>query len=302
MKRTLFVLVVVVALTMSFGGVAYAVQGNSNYANPTPGQSPHGAYLDSTEKCRVCHAVHHPTGGGERLLRSTVTNACTYCHVSANFAIKTVYAEDAATNYSGADLSNAHSAAGGATCVGCHQVHAATNLVIPSSENAYAYSKLLRRPTGAGTYDVANSASVIADADSLQTGLTNKQATSAYCTQCHAYWNEAYDGDSHTMRAPAADYRGMGIAVATASSATCRDCHQGGVTDVDWDGSSDWVGKNAAGVNTTMTTAVGDLYQGANNWPHFVNGDRLLKDDVAVGDASKDQPCLDCHPNAGTTF
>lgn len=296
-RRCVLIAVAVFLSTAVLPQAAWAVSGNSGYLSPTAGSSPHGGYADNTEKCRTCHAVHHPSAGGERLLRSAVLDSCKYCHVSANFAIKTVFEEDSA--YYSFDSERNHIVG----CVGCHQVHDAANVTVPGSQSAYARSKLLRRPGSGGSYDTMNSSSVILGSTTLRSGLTDKAAVSAWCTQCHAYWNDAYDGDTHTMRAPSANYRGMGIAVATSSAATCRDCHQGGVTDVDWNaGTSSWTGKDAAGNDVDMTTGVGDLYQGTNNWPHFTTGPRFLKDDIPSGGSRKDQPCLDCHPGAGVSF
>ncbi|MHB9003613.1 MAG: hypothetical protein ACYC6C_06055, partial [Coriobacteriia bacterium] len=48
---------------------------------PANGSSPHGGYTTATTKCKVCHAVHEAQMGGEVLLRSTIADACNYCHV-----------------------------------------------------------------------------------------------------------------------------------------------------------------------------------------------------------------------------
>lgn len=41
------------------------------YVAPQAGLSPHGGYSASSNKCKVCHAVHGAASGGEVLLRTT---------------------------------------------------------------------------------------------------------------------------------------------------------------------------------------------------------------------------------------
>lgn len=69
--------------------------GEGGYLAPQAGSSPHGGYANTTNKCKVCHAVHGATAGGEKLMRTTnvyyndpkymgnVPNAkCRWCHSS----------------------------------------------------------------------------------------------------------------------------------------------------------------------------------------------------------------------------
>lgn len=66
------------------------------YLTPQAGSSPHGGYASSTNKCKVCHAVHGAAAGGEVLLRTTniyhndpkyLNNSweadCRWCHSSS---------------------------------------------------------------------------------------------------------------------------------------------------------------------------------------------------------------------------
>jgi predicted CXXCH cytochrome family protein len=53
--------------------------GVSNYTTFTVEPSPHGRYLDDTNKCSLCHSVHY--GKNEQLLlRRTATEVCYLCH------------------------------------------------------------------------------------------------------------------------------------------------------------------------------------------------------------------------------
>ncbi|MBU2603872.1 MAG: hypothetical protein KKA32_17210 [Actinobacteria bacterium] len=120
-----------------------------------PNQNPHAGYATTGAKCKVCHAVH---GAGlsdgtnvttERLLRSTVADACTFCHVTTNFAT-TVYGGQVAdyiggtaalpgalSNYS-RENGSGHTAghrtvatetpAAYAGCASCHSVHGAATI------------------------------------------------------------------------------------------------------------------------------------------------------------------------------
>jgi hypothetical protein len=103
---------------------------NSGFIEPVAGQNPHGGYSTTTNKCKVCHAVHGAASGGEKLLRTTVryyntpkftgtpasychprsglppsypdnspiednpSMACVYCHITGTYAITKVYGGD----------------------------------------------------------------------------------------------------------------------------------------------------------------------------------------------------------------
>ncbi len=105
-------------------------------------ETPHGGYVDASAKCKVCHAVH---GAGvntnnlavapatERLLRSTAAEACTFCHLTTNFA-STVY-EGVLSNYKRAGTGPRVAGTSGHMdrhqytpyqgCPSCHSVHGA---------------------------------------------------------------------------------------------------------------------------------------------------------------------------------
>ena len=112
--------------------------------------SPHAGYATTGGKCKVCHAVH---GAGlneaqsetmpttERLLRTSVAEACTYCHITSNFAT-TVY-EGTLGNYMGSGSSFSRVGGSGHAaghrqvaaanakyegCASCHAVHGAATI------------------------------------------------------------------------------------------------------------------------------------------------------------------------------
>lgn len=101
------------------------------YLAPEAGANPHGGYSTTTNKCKVCHAVHGATPGGQKLMRTenasstnlvggsscswchpihppgpawpdnngilepdNTSTPCVYCHISGPFAITKVYGGD----------------------------------------------------------------------------------------------------------------------------------------------------------------------------------------------------------------
>lgn len=313
MKKSIAVLTLAVVLVFAFAAVAFAAEGDAVYEAPTPGVSPHGGYTDATNKCAVCHSVHHAAddGGEEMLLRSSVANACIYCHVSANFAIKTVYSETP-TLYSngGADNRDSHDTSGfggSFKCGSCHAVHGAGMEGVAGTD--YTAAKILKAPTGAFTYDQTDNAVVFGGADLITdapaslnlAAMTDAQEVNAWCTRCHKYWNTSYNQDTHVMKAPGTNaealaHYGTATSPASATSELCRSCHNGGYTDVDW-AAGTWTGKDATGASVNLTAA----YAGENNWPHNVAGDRLIGG-VSDGGASLDEACLNCHAGVSTVF
>jgi cytochrome c553 len=314
MKKLILLVVMVVLLVALMAGSAFATRYDSGYA-PFAG-SPHGQYSTATTKCAACHAVHNPGGLGalgvndpnklndaarnaamgtsEVLLRSSVANACTYCHLSnPAFGIKMVY-NGAAVNYTtasgfghtsnGASMSNL-----GVNCVDCHQVHGAASLMANSGD-AYMYRKILKAQPG---YD-ANAPAFAANASTITPVAAN---ITRWCTGCHNYYEAGYNSNSHVMTSAKASYANgsanISSRVAWSASTDCRSCHQDGVT-------------NAA-------AATG----GVNNYPHFTGGYRFLRQangatDTIVpataptGSNTNDGTCLICHASgtngAGQTF
>lgn len=324
MKKTYFVVLMVVVLVALMSGTAFATRYDSGYQAFTT--SPHGQYDLNSTKCAACHAVHNPGavlsassattksteasrnaaiaapgGSTEALLRGDIANACSYCHVSSNFPdIKAVYSRVPAnyTNPDGRAHSNVTGSFGDTSvrCGDCHQVHGAST-VMAATGDLYMYGKILRNITAGYDPDTGGSFAVNGNANApVQANITR------WCTGCHVYYEAGFNDNSHVMTDTIAAYGNSQAApsvrvlpVAWYASTDCRSCHQDGVTD-------------QASVGNT----------GVNNYPHFTAGYRFLREATssvaasapaqvpAAGNAAKDGACLICHSNgtfgAGLTF
>ena len=117
----------------------------AGYSTTGFGTTPHSGYASTSNKCKVCHAVHDAASGGQVLLRSTVANACNYCHVGGTISTKqpygnstTSYTNDYAWNHSSVgygsivntDAKASFSAEESSTCTNCHSVHGANAITI----------------------------------------------------------------------------------------------------------------------------------------------------------------------------
>lgn len=268
MKKTVLVLMIAVVMLMAMATAAFATQGDSTYL-PAGGGNPHGGYQVNTKKCGVCHAVHHAGEAGdglgsEALLRSTRADACTYCHISPGVSTKIVYA-GATAKYDTGDLNTAHNADAGATCTGCHQVHAAASAM---TSNAALTVKILKNIPIASApatrpYSGETSARVAPTAaDNTETALAK------WCSECHAYYMTAKDNASHVMTT-------TGGSVSFVSSVYCKSCH-----------------------NSNTISGVAS----ASAFPHYTDGVRFLTSSasslvagVPATDSAQDGVCLRCH-------
>lgn len=300
-KNALIVLCAAVVLALGITASAYAnvtstyqswssAEG-SNSVTPTP----HKGYTSTTVKCAVCHAVHKATNTSEILLRSTVGDACTFCHITTSAGVVQIYNATAA-NYGNVDNSFAHNTSGAGVlsatnvrCVDCHAVHGANTM------GGNVTTKILKA-TG---YQTTNGANVLVDA----VGGSKQVQLTAFCTKCHPYFVSGYEQTvsesfgsttymSHIMTATPAAYanphRNYSGQVAFAPSDTCRTCHDAGLVD-----------------QTGVVTS---------SYPHYTPGaERFLKraDNSSATatdsiDANYDGVCLKCHRNAtvgvGTEF
>lgn len=278
----------VACLVLAFAVPAIAATGGAPYVTwgsvsglPGQGTSPHGGYSTSTVKCRVCHAVHNAGAGGELLLRSTVADACNYCHVGGAGGYTQVYGGNPA-NYSGTDFNNAHnsyqvaSVEQGVQCTYCHQVHAADSVM---SANAYLTTKLLIAPKTFVPFPQPNAnpeLGVPLSTDTSNTALTKFCETCHYTRsgQTYPYYTGLYNGQSHVMTAAADPYdnpaAGTTTRVAWNDSTQCSSCH-----------------------NSQYTQAA---------WPHYTQGVRFLvsagsaaSSSVAATSTTQDGVCLRCH-------
>lgn len=292
MKKTF--LVAVLALTILFAMTATAMADVSlggnfqswDAAHAGNGNgTPHVSFSTTSEKCSVCHSVHNAAGyvgiegTANILLRSNRSNACTFCHVSATGVstnrpygtVAATYTTDTNTNHA----STSASVPAYAGCASCHSVHGANTYT-----NATVVTSILRL----GVADT--------DVPAGYAAGTKAEALTAFCSQCHAYFDPGYDTaanttPSHIMTGSVAygnteaDASVQGDQVAWASSATCTACH--------------------------------DAPQGggnANSFPHYMpNNARFLQVAGYAGDTpttttepSVDGACIKCHiGNAAAT-
>jgi predicted CXXCH cytochrome family protein len=147
MKKTVLLVVLVVALTFAFATSAYATSGKfwnyqtdyyswgsyagngytvsstlgeigANAANP----GVHANYLVNTAKCGICHSVHRAKAGGVKLLNSNVAT-CAGCHRAGTSTVTNVVVSwqtggphssgtDASCNSRGCHLNSPHGVGG----------------------------------------------------------------------------------------------------------------------------------------------------------------------------------------------
>jgi predicted CXXCH cytochrome family protein len=284
-KSAILVLAMSFVIVFATVGTAYAVA-TSDYATWVDGSgtdTPHKSYGLTTVKCAVCHAVHKAPAGGQLLMRDSVGNACTYCHITTATGVKVIYGGTTQNYYSTADLTTAHSNSGTnpVACTECHAVHGASTL------GGAATAKILK----SGSYQPR-----ITDHYSANSATRNEQI-SVFCTRCHPYYVDGYDQTvagsvgqtvgtwkSHIMTSTVTaygntqgNYPGK---VTWAGSQYCRSCHDAGLID------------GAAGYET-------------NSFPHYTAGaSRFLLGAVssvavpsAAANANYDGVCLKCHTN-----
>ncbi|MDO9556439.1 MAG: hypothetical protein Q7J82_02495 [Coriobacteriia bacterium] len=300
-KRLTIVLALACAFTMMFAGVALgAAADGDGYSDPSYGATaatPHMGYTTTTVKCAVCHAVHRAPVAGQVLLRSTVANACTYCHISDNVSTVKVYGQNEA-NYTG-DFDNNHQSSGSVTagnssCVSCHAVHGAGSVTTTQTGSGDVATKILKANI--------STAQNVSGAWSFTVGTDKEGVVTAFCTQCHPYWTNQYDktasdssmhimtattGDGYSSRNTSATINSS-LAVAWTPSTYCRSCHDAGGTDQTGDGTLN-----------------------ENNFPHYTaSASRFLKSAASVdtslsaigaANPSQDGACLKCHRQNSTT-
>lgn len=354
MKKSLMIVALAMVLVFAFSGIASAKITNG-YVSWTDAKvnldgtaaTPHSGYTVNTEKCAVCHSVHNAAVAGtawtgtnpwtartgeetQMLLRSSVANACIYCHITTNVGGTQLYnAQESLwttpTSIGTFEENVAHNRSS-ANCVNCHSVHGANTYAGLAASKILKYdaAKIQAEIIGAST-DVTLDGGLYAtaaDARADTTSLGKDYQVTVFCTQCHAnfsrssettlnaagaylYADSAYvDGDptandqykSHPMKAAEAEFVAngdtvVGAAAAYKDSTTCRSCHDAGLTD--------------EGVIVTDS-----------NFPHYTAGAfnfvNVAADAAATAvpsghDAGTDGMCLKCHADGaglgvGTTF
>ncbi len=336
MKKSLFIAVLASLMVLAFAGTAMAKVTNGYVAwDPAEqpsgyDQTPHQGYAEGTDKCAVCHAVHNaPVTGSayttgtvqwgpttddtEMLLRSSVANACVYCHISTAIGGKQLYNGDATlwtnpTSVSAYAENVAHNR-NSANCVNCHSVHGA------STFGGAVASKILKYPDTTKFQDEDFGANgLFADAAAAKTDSNRDAQVSVFCTQCHQNYSPSSettlnaDGDvvtkdaaytgptgtgggimykSHPMKSAETTFSAKGATstktAAFAGSNYCRSCHDAGGVD------------SPAGVID-------------NSFPHYTAGAyNFMKAGAnAAGaeglhDKAVDGHCLKCHVSADGT-
>jgi len=309
MKRIAILLLVTCVTVLALASAAYAGT-TSGYATWDPAApndnpaTPHKGYALNTNKCAVCHAVHKGTDGGEVLLRSTVGDACDYCHILTNIGGDRLYngTTDAKTDVAVGEFGGGFNH--GNDCTNCHSVHGASTMAgAKSSRILYDWNVIATRDYSTYALEAWPDPSTVADGD---------EQVTAWCTGCHPYFTPyyadgsatgVYDGrdqigtdgwfQSHVMTVtPVAGYgntaaTNTGIDAAFAGSTVCVSCH---------DAPND-------GTNIGNVPANG-VY--ANHFPHYTR-DYYRFMQVAtstVGAANMnttgtiDGLCLKCHRDA----
>lgn len=353
MKKTLFVMVLAVALVMAFAGTAMAKITNA-YVTWDPAaqpagydSTPHQGYAEGTEKCAVCHAVHNApvtgtqwTGAGawgpvtddsEMLLRSSVSNACVYCHITTAIGGKQLYNGQSvlwtAPGTVSAYAENVAHNRNSANCVNCHAVHGAGTF------GGAVAAKLLKFPADTTKFQdeiFAAGTGLYADAATARNDANRDGQVSVFCTQCHQNFSAAsettlnVDGDALYGDAAYSSTTGLWSGVTSTYQYKSHPLKAAGGEG------NNFVAKGATVASTTVVAFAGSQYCRSchdaggvdspagvidNSFPHYTAGAfNFMKAGAnasgATGlhDKAVDGHCLKCHVSAdgssgvGTTF
>lgn len=349
MKKSLLVAAATAAFVVAFSSSAYAL--GPAYSTWTDGgvnagslATPHKDYQLTTEKCSVCHSVHAAANGlvdqpsfsgtlkvaakdlqgntvtpqaAQMLLKTSVANSCTYCHICTAIGVKDVYNGDSTAYLTGAGSNDYAHDHGHADCSKCHAVHGA-NTIASEPANSNIGSKILKAATATQPYQALYTASVATtaqiDAGTGPATDRNVQVT-GFCSQCHGaysdasettitgigYWSPTYSAQpsvmykNHPMVAASSSFEasgstiGTGKTVAYSGSQYCRSCHAAG--DV----------STTDGTVASATNFVGVI---TSSFPHYTPGHAAFLNagtditDVSnpnVTNSGEDGVCLRCH-------
>lgn len=230
MKKTVFVVALATVLVFAFSGIAMAkiTNGYVDWSDASAhldgtDATPHIGYTVNTEKCLVCHAVHNAAVGGtawtgdnpwtaedeetEMLLRSSVANACTYCHITTNIGGTQLYNGDATLWGPRSSLTSFTENVGhqypSAQCVNCHAVHGANTYAGAAGSKILKFDAAAVQDEIIGTVDDGTTAYVgddgvtaglyasAADAQADTGTLGKDYQVSVFCTQCHENYSYA---------------------------------------------------------------------------------------------------------------
>lgn len=339
MKKGLLIALLVVGLVAVMGGVAlaggwttidynqsHAPNGQGGTGNdaiwnpneaPAPGH-PHGDFSSSTNKCRVCHAVHGANDTSWRLLRDTSrATECNACHGEGGLTDIQPYrtttwsirGEHTIGSDQIPDSTGTTSITGGLSCGNCHSVHGANTINGIGASSNWDTKILKRDANGDGNVLAAGASGAPNPNDSGNAKKT------AFCADCHnrnSNWDTTlgedtddaqYDRPNRTshVQGPAGNgllevYGAANVQVAgwgtSESSQTttsgCRACHAG----------------SDAGNHTTDNTS--------GRFPHRTPGNKLMFDSYSADDqeatslndaqrvvSNMDILCGKCHRDTG---
>ena len=295
--RKLLVLTLATVFTLSLCTIGLAADPiaddgvpQGGYLEPTAGQSPHGGYSATSNKCKTCHAVHGAADGGEVLLRDTRARACVYCHFGATFSIKQPYGANE-VDYT-TDYENNHSASHGyngpnpsyAGCASCHSVHGGGTW---SGADGVTPGMILRDNPG-GTVTESGTGSIAGPVTNLDDfcrdchdGTDNGTASQKCSGTCHSTVDTGSVAAMQVTKLPSRNsvshvmtstiMGSNGTTVAWSVSTTCRSCHKGAAA-----------------------------YADGNSFPHITSGADFL-DDGHTSTSPLDGVCLQCHRDSGNT-
>ncbi len=235
--------------------------------NAGTADTPHRDYRTTTVKCAVCHAVHNaawyttddgtpegsmtsgvavPGSPSELLLRTSVADACTYCHIETAIGSIVIYGGNKDLYLY--DDKHGHQVEGGVSCVDCHAVHGAGTFQFDGGYSGFRIAKNLKvfkiRSDVASDFaggDVqrlieATATLTTPNGDEWQPG---EYTVVAYCTQCHATWSmnsedlhESTEGTAtvfiktHPLRTtlPVFEAQGASSEVTKVANGDTRDC------------------------------------------------------------------------------
>ncbi|MHB1017902.1 MAG: hypothetical protein ACYC2X_08470 [Coriobacteriia bacterium] len=217
MKKTLMIVALAMVLVFAFSGIASAkiTNGYITWATASANldgtvATPHSGYTVNTEKCAVCHSVHNAAVAGtawtgtdpwtartgeetQMLLRSSVSNACIYCHITTNVGGTQLYNANevlwtAPGTISTFEENVAHNRSS-ANCVNCHAVHGANTFQGAAASKILKYdaAKLQDEVLGASTNVTLDGGLYVtaADAKADTTVLGKDYQVTVFCTTCH---------------------------------------------------------------------------------------------------------------------
>ncbi len=277
-RKSAFIASMIAIMVLAFAASAYAIgpayiTWNAGGANAGTG-GPHQNYQLTTEKCAACHSVHaaavsnaaagdfgpDATGPEETqlLLRSSVANACTYCHITSNVAGLQIY-NGVASNYTTDDVYG-HNGSTSAECADCHAVHGADTFkgyiagkILKANQNTVGNASQQVQQEAYNTLNTLVSTGTVFTASAASDG--DYQVT-AFCTRCHKTFSDAsettitaggrfeeWDGGvtytsrsykNHPLKAAETTFSAAGAnytgQVAWVDAKTCRSCHAAGST------------------------------------------------------------------------